>query len=490
LPRAIDWCIRDKQSMTQAFMTAFAQSEPSASGYTVRVVTDTWLKVSTAQSSTLSDDQKQFIRAGTLLPVNSVQRVENDHAQITFGVDKIGQKIHIRGRNTWYIYQPTVQVLQNGRVMPWAQFSTTTSSPSSIAPPTYTLRTTEDTWLKLTTAQGSSLPDDQRQFIRSGTTLPLSSFTRVENDHLRVAFGLDSEGKQVQFQGRNTWYIYRLAAQVLRNGQVISLANLPISPIPASAPVPTPAPAPTPSVSSLTLRTTIDTWLKLSTAQSAALSDAQKQFITAGTGLPISSYALGENDHLRIALGVDNQGNQVQFKGRNTWFVYRPAVQLLRNGQVINLTPAGRRQINAKGLRLLKAFEGLRLEAYLDPVGIWTIGYGTTSGVSPGMRITEAQAESLLQRDLVRFERAVSDLITVSLNDDQYSALVSFTYNVGEGALASSTLRRLLNQRDYQGAADQLLRWNRGDGAELPGLTRRRRAERALFLGQDYTVFL
>ncbi|PSB22895.1 muraminidase [filamentous cyanobacterium CCP2] len=154
------------------------------------------------------------------------------------------------------------------------------------------------------------------------------------------------------------------------------------------------------------------------------------------------------------------------------------------------MTPSGRRQINAKGLRLLKAFEGLRLEAYLDPVGVWTIGYGTTSGVFPGMRITEAQAEAFLRRDLARFERAVSDLITVPLNEDQYSALVSFTYNVGEGALAGSTLRRLLNQRDYQGAADQLLRWNRGDAGELPGLTRRRRAERALFLGQDYTVFL
>ncbi|PSB66784.1 muraminidase, partial [filamentous cyanobacterium CCP1] len=100
------------------------------------------------------------------------------------------------------------------------------------------------------------------------------------------------------------------------------------------------------------------------------------------------------------------------------------------------MTPSGRRQINAKGLRLLKAFEGLRLEAYLDPVGVWTIGYGTTSGVFPGMRITEAQAEAFLRRDLARFERAVSDLITVPLNEDQYSALVSFTYNVGEGALA------------------------------------------------------
>jgi GH24 family phage-related lysozyme (muramidase) len=106
------------------------------------------------------------------------------------------------------------------------------------------------------------------------------------------------------------------------------------------------------------------------------------------------------------------------------------------------------------------------------------------------MQITEAQAEGFLRRDLRRFEATVADLVSVSLNDDQFSALVSFTYNVGEGAFEDSTLRRLLNQRDYQGAADQFLRWNLGDGVELPGLTRRRRAERALFLGQDYTAFL
>ncbi|NJO80723.1 MAG: lysozyme [Cyanobacteria bacterium RM1_2_2] len=146
--------------------------------------------------------------------------------------------------------------------------------------------------------------------------------------------------------------------------------------------------------------------------------------------------------------------------------------------------------MNAKGLRLLKSFEGLELRAYQDAVGVWTIGYGTTSDVRPGMVITEAQAEALLKRDLNRFERAVIDLVKVPLTDDQFSALVSFVYNVGEGALSTSTLLRLLNQRDYQGAADQLLRWDKAGGRTLAGLTRRRRAERALFLGQDYTVFL
>jgi len=146
--------------------------------------------------------------------------------------------------------------------------------------------------------------------------------------------------------------------------------------------------------------------------------------------------------------------------------------------------------INSKGLNIVKSFEGLRLDAYLDPVGVWTIGYGTTTGVKAGMHITQSQAETYLQQDLDKFEQAVKRAVKVSLNSDQFSALVSFTYNVGEGALDSSTLLRKLNQGDYQGAANEFARWNKGDGGALPGLTRRRSAEKALFVGQDYTAFL
>ncbi|HEY9643548.1 MAG TPA: lysozyme, partial [Coleofasciculaceae cyanobacterium] len=110
--------------------------------------------------------------------------------------------------------------------------------------------------------------------------------------------------------------------------------------------------------------------------------------------------------------------------------------------------------------------------------------------VFPGMQITEAQAEEFLKRDLAKFENAVTNLVEVKLNQDQFSALVSFAYNVGENALAGSTLLLLLNQGDYQGAADQFLRWNKGDNGELPGLTRRRKAERALFLSEDFTAYL
>lgn len=145
---------------------------------------------------------------------------------------------------------------------------------------------------------------------------------------------------------------------------------------------------------------------------------------------------------------------------------------------------------NANGIRLIKSFEGLRLRAYQDAVGVWTIGYGTTRNVQPGQVITEAEAERLLTQDVERFERDVNAAVTVPLNDNQFSALVSFAYNVGSEALRSSTLLRLLNAGDYQGAADQLPRWNQAGGRVLAGLTRRRNAERALFLGQDFTRFL
>ncbi|MEO0866979.1 MAG: lysozyme [Cyanobacteria bacterium J06642_11] len=148
------------------------------------------------------------------------------------------------------------------------------------------------------------------------------------------------------------------------------------------------------------------------------------------------------------------------------------------------------RQTNTSGVSLIKSFEGLRLRAYQDAVGVWTIGYGTTRGVRPGQEISEAQAEALLKSDLNRFERDVNQAVRIPINDNQFAALVSFTYNVGAGAMKNSTLLRKLNRRDIYGAANEFLRWNRAGGRVLAGLTRRRRAERALFLGQDYRQFL
>lgn len=138
---------------------------------------------------------------------------------------------------------------------------------------------------------------------------------------------------------------------------------------------------------------------------------------------------------------------------------------------------------NQTGINLIKQFEGLRLAAYYDSVGVLSIGYGHTGkDVTPGKTITLAEAERLLRDDLIYFETGVSQLVKVRLTANQFAALVSFSYNVGLTALKESTLLRKLNAKDYQGAADELLRWNKAGGKPLLGLTRRREAERSLFL--------
>lgn len=136
---------------------------------------------------------------------------------------------------------------------------------------------------------------------------------------------------------------------------------------------------------------------------------------------------------------------------------------------------------SAKGLMILKHFEGRRLTAYQDSVGVWTIGYGTTTGVKKGQVITESQAEDLLQKDLAKFEAGVRKLVTVPLNQNQFDALVVFAYNLGLGNLGSSTLLKLLNAKRFDLVPAQFLRWNRAGGEVLSGLTRRRKSEALLF---------
>jgi len=135
------------------------------------------------------------------------------------------------------------------------------------------------------------------------------------------------------------------------------------------------------------------------------------------------------------------------------------------------------------GIDLIKSFEGLRLAAYQDSVGVWTIGYGHTGTARPGQRITEQQAEALLREDVASFEQCVMRAVKAPLDQHQFDALVSFAFNLGCGALSRSTLLKKLNGLDYSGAADEIPRWNRAGGNVLRGLVRRRAAERDLFLG-------
>ena len=144
-------------------------------------------------------------------------------------------------------------------------------------------------------------------------------------------------------------------------------------------------------------------------------------------------------------------------------------------------------QTSDKGIALIKQFEGCKLTAYRDSVGVWTIGYGWTQPVDgkpirAGMTIKQETAERLLKTGLVSYESDVSRLVKVGLTQGQFDALVSFTYNLGARSLSTSTLLRKLNAGDYAGAADEFLRWNKAGGKVLNGLTSRREAERALFL--------
>lgn len=142
--------------------------------------------------------------------------------------------------------------------------------------------------------------------------------------------------------------------------------------------------------------------------------------------------------------------------------------------------------ISDKGLALIKSFEGCVLTAYKCPAGIWTIGFGSTGPhVKPGMVITAPEAEALLKRDLSRFETGVNAMVEgAATTSDQFSAIVSLAFNVGLANVAKSTLLKKHKRADFKGAADEFLRWNRAGGRVLAGLTRRRAAERRLYLGE------
>lgn len=144
--------------------------------------------------------------------------------------------------------------------------------------------------------------------------------------------------------------------------------------------------------------------------------------------------------------------------------------------------------INKATVDLVKEFEGFRAKAYKCPAGVWTIGYGTTAsagvGVTPkdGMTITKSDAEAYLQAALDKFADQIAPSITAPTNSNEFGAFVSLAYNIGPGAFKKSSALRLFNAGDKDGAAKAILMWNKAGGKVLKGLTRRREAERKLFL--------
>lgn len=147
------------------------------------------------------------------------------------------------------------------------------------------------------------------------------------------------------------------------------------------------------------------------------------------------------------------------------------------------------RKTNQNGIELIKHFEGLRLDSYPDPgtgAKPYTIGYGHTGPeVQLGQKITAEQAEATLRADLDKVELAVSSAVPESVTDNQFAALVAFTFNVGVGNLKKSTLLRLLNEGDTLGCTDEFVKWNKAAGKVLAGLTTRRRSEQSLFATAD-----
>lgn len=151
--------------------------------------------------------------------------------------------------------------------------------------------------------------------------------------------------------------------------------------------------------------------------------------------------------------------------------------------------------VNEATMELIESFEGFVGHWYKDPVGIWTVAYGHTDAAgepkyarTKDKKFTKTEGRTILERDLAQYAAVVKKSVHVPLNDNQYGALVSFTFNLGPSNFLKSTLLKKLNNGDYEGAAAEFARWNRAGGQVLKGLTRRRAAEAALFRGDGGVI--
>ena len=173
----------------------------------------------------------------------------------------------------------------------------------------------------------------------------------------------------------------------------------------------------------------------------------------------------------RFALETGTEFN----KGKWMWYDMPPSAVMPKLGDDSAM------RTGEKGIELIKEFEGRRLVAYQDSVGVWTIGYGHTKTAHEDKLIIKSTADKLLAEDLAEFEKYVDSLVTVDLNQNQFDALIAWTFNLGPGNLIESTMLKVLNEGKYDEVPYQMKRWNKAGGEVLEGLVRRREAEAALF---------
>jgi|GEM_PF-2705717 len=388
---------------------------------------------------------------------------------------------------------------------------------------TYSIRSIVDTWLKLRPVQGTILSADERTVLTARLELPLAGY-RFMDDHILFTLGQDQLGNQIFVGGRNTWYAYAPVMQILRNGRVLSLKG---TAVPDPVPVPPATPAPIPIVSTpvpvrtesliipqgYSLRIKTDTWFKTTTDQASSLSPQNRAMVRVGQVFPVVAYRAAGN-HIRFTLGQTPQGQQVFVNGKNTWYAFEPAVEILKDGQVLGTTnqpevapiPAQGNGIPKAGIDLIKEFEGYakalpdgRAEAYADPIRGWkvpTIGYGTIhypdgTPVRRGDIITHQQAEVYLIDHIEESTRPYLEKIPTwaRMNQNQRSALYSFAYNLGAYFYAQpgfASITRVCDSPDrwgdYNWVREQFVKYvNPGTFAE-EGLRRRREAEARLFV--------
>ena len=158
------------------------------------------------------------------------------------------------------------------------------------------------------------------------------------------------------------------------------------------------------------------------------------------------------------------------------------AAQKQKNGE----NEMEKMEISQEGLALIKKFEGCKLESYKCAAGVWTIGFGSTNNVKEGMEISQQRADALLLEDVGVFEEAVNKAVKVPLEQHEFDALVSWTFNLGPSNLNSSTMLKVLNDNKKSEVPAQMRRWNKAGGETLQGLIRRREAESLLFQNEQW----